>query len=203
MYRSEWTNHTTLHLFPHWNWHEGDSVDMWAYYNNADEVELFVNGRSMGRSRKTSERLHAIWEAVPFESGDIEAVSYKGGKVVARHKRVTSGEPSQLVLTADRSTISADGYDLSFVTVECVDADGNMVPTAMNQLYFEVVGAGELAGVDNGNATGMESLKGTSMKLFNGKALAIVRSLRGVEGDITLTVMGDGVENASITISAK
>ena len=202
MYRSEWTDHTTLHLFPHWNWQEGDTVDMWAYYNNADEVELFVNGRSMGRSKKTSERLHAIWEGVPFEAGVIEAVSYKSGKEVARHKRVTAGEPAKVILTADRTTISADGYDLSYVTIDCVDSEGNFVPTAMNQLYFEVTGAGELAGVDNGDATGMESLKGTTMKLFNGKALAIVRSLRGEKGDITLTVTGDGIESAAITLKA-
>lgn len=202
MYRSEWTDHTTLHLFPHWNWQEGDTVDMWAYYNNADEVELFVNGLSMGRSKKTSERLHAIWEGVPFEAGVIEAVSYKGGTEVARHKRVTAGEPAKVILTADRTTISADGYDLSYVTIDCVDSEGNFVPTAMNQLYFEVTGAGELAGVDNGDATGMESLKGTTMKLFNGKALAIVRSLRGEKGDITLTVTGDGIESAAITLKA-
>jgi beta-galactosidase len=203
MYRAEWTRHTTLHLFPHWNWQQGDVVDMWAYYNNADEVELFVNGRSMGCSKKTSERLHAIWEGVPFEVGVIEAVSYKGGKEVARHKRVTAGEPARVTLTADRTRLSADGYDLAFITIDCVDRDGNFVPTAMNQLYFEVVGAGELAGVDNGNAAGMESLKGSSMKLFNGKALAIVRTLRGVKGAITLKVTGEGVESAEITLSAK
>lgn len=203
MYRAEWTKKTTLHLFPHWNWQQGDVVDMWAYYNNADEVELFVNGRSMGRSKKTSERLHAIWEGVPFEAGVIEAVSYKGGKEVARHKRVTAGESARVTLAADRTRLSADGYDLAFITIDCVDRDGNFVPTAMNQLYFEVVGAGELAGVDNGNAAGMESLKGSSMKLFNGKALAIVRTLRGVKGAITLKVTGEGVESAEITLSAK
>jgi beta-galactosidase len=108
-----------------------------------------------------------------------------------------------VTLTADRTRLSADGYDLAFITIDCVDRDGNFVPTAMNQLYFEVVGAGELAGVDNGNAAGMESLKGSSMKLFNGKALAIVRTLRGVKGAITLKVTGEGVESAEITLSAK
>ena len=203
MYRAEWTNNTTLHLFPHWNWQEGDTIDMWAYYNNADEVELFVNGRSMGCSKKTSERLHAMWEGVPFEAGVVEAVSYRGGREVARHKIATAGEPDRVVLTADRTHLSADGYDLAYVTIDCVDGDGNFVPTAMNQLYFEVEGAGELAGVDNGNAAGMESLKGTSMQLFNGKALAIIRSLRGIKGDITLKVTGEGVQSAEITLSAK
>lgn len=203
LYRAEWTNNTTLHLFPHWNWSQGDKIDLWAYYNNADEVELFVNGRSLGRSAKSNERLHAIWESVPFEAGVIEAISYKDGKEVMRHKRVTSGDPAKITLTADRSTIDADGYDLSYITIDCYDNNDNFVPTAMNQLYFNIEGAGELVGVDNGNAAGSESLKGNKMKLFNGKALAIVRSLRGIKGDIKLTVTGDGLEGAEIIIRTK
>lgn len=203
MYRAEWTDEPTLHLFPHWNWTEGDKIDLWVYYNNADEVELVVNGRSLGRSSKSAERLHALWEGVPFEEGYIEAISYKDGKEVMRHRRVTAGEPARITLTADRTTISADGYDLSYVTIDCVDKDGNFMPTAMNQLYFAVEGAGELVGVDNGNAAGSESLKGNKMKLFNGKALAIIRSLRNTPGDITLTVRGDGVEGGTITIKSE
>lgn len=203
MYRSEWTDEPTLHLFPHWNWSEGDSIDMWVYYNTADEVELFVNGRSLGRSRKTDTRLHALWEGVAFEPGEITAVGYKDGVEIMRHTRVTAGEPALLTLTADRTTIEADGYDLSYVTIDCTDADGNFMPTAMNQLYLSVEGAGELVGVDNGNAAGGESLKGNHIKLFNGKALAIIRSLRGVRGAITLTVTGDSLESNSITIHSR
>ncbi len=203
LYRAEWTEDTTLHLFPHWNWDKGQNIDLWAYYNNADEVELFINGRSMGRSAKSDDRLHAIWVGVTFEAGEIEAVSYKDGKEVMRHKRVTAGAPAKITLTADRTTIDADGYDLSYITIDCYDSNNNFMPTAMNQLYFSVEGAGELVGVDNGNAAGGESLKGNTMKLFNGKALAIVRSLRGTKGDIRLTVTGDGIEGGSITIQTK
>ncbi len=203
MYRSEWTDEPTLHLFPHWNWNEGDRVDMWAYYNTADQVELFVNGRSLGRSSKTDNRLHALWEGVEFEAGEITAVAYKDGVEIMRHTRETASEPSRLSLTADRATIAADGYDLSYITIDCLDSEGRFVPTAMNQLYFSVEGAGELVGVDNGNAAGGESLKGSKMKLFNGKALAIVRSLRGERGQITLRVTGDGVADAEIVIKAR
>jgi beta-galactosidase len=203
LYRAEWTQYTTLHLFPHWNWNDGQEIDLWAYYNNADEVELFVNGRSLGRSAKSDNRLHALWEGVPFEAGEIEAVSYKDGKEVMRHRRVTAGAPAKITLTADRTTIDADGYDLSYITIDCYDSNNNFMPTAMNQLYFSVEGAGELVGVDNGNAAGSESLKGNTMKLFNGKALAIVRSLRGVKGEVILTVSGDGIEGDSITIRTK
>ena len=203
LYRAEWTQDTTLHLFPHWNWNDGQEIDLWAYYNNADEVELFVNGRSLGRSAKSDSRLHALWEGVPFEAGEIEAVSYKDGKEVMRHRRVTAGAPAKITLTADRTTIDADGYDLSYITIDCYDSNNNFMPTAMNQLYFSIEGAGELVGVDNGNAAGSESLKGNTMKLFNGKALAIVRSLRGVKGEVILTVSGDGIEGDSITIRTK
>lgn len=203
MYRSEWTNVPTLHLFPHWNWSEGQKVDLWVYYNNADEVELFVNDRSLGRSSKTTERLHAIWEGVEFEPGEITAVAYKDGEEVMHHTRKTAGEAYEIRLTTDREMLSADGYDLAYVTVECFDKEGNPVPTAMNQLYFDVEGAGELMGVDNGNAAGTESLKGSTMKLFNGKALAIIRTLRDVQGDIRLTVRGDGVKDATLVLASK
>ena len=203
MYRAEWTAEPTLHLLPHWNWNEGDKIDVWAYYNNADEVELMLNGRSLGRSKKSATRLHALWEGITFEAGEITAIAYKDGKEVMRQSRRTADEPASVTLTADREVIAADGYDLSYITIDCVDKDGNFMPTAMNQLYFEVSGAGELIGVDNGNAAGMESLKGSKMKLFHGKALAIVRSLRGQSGKITLTVKGDGMQEQSITVRSR
>ena len=191
LYQSEWTGKTVLHLFPHWNWQPGDAVDIWAYYNNADEVELLVNGESYGRQSKTADMLHVQWNAVPFSPGKIEAVSYKNGKVVAREARYTTGESVTLRLTPDRRTIAADGYDLSYVTVEAVDADGRAVPTATDLLHFRVDGAGELVGVDNGNAADTLSLKGSDKALFSGKALAVVRSLRGEPGTATLTVSSD------------
>ena len=188
LYQSEWTDKTVLHLFPHWNWTPGEPVDVWAYYNNADEAELFVNGESLGRQAKTHDVLHVQWNAVPFEPGCIEVVSYRNGREVAREARYTAGAPVTLRLTPDRTTIAADGYDLSYVTVEALDADGRVVPTATDLLHFSVEGAGELVGVDNGNAADTLSLKGSDKALFSGKALAVVRSLRGAPGTATLTV---------------
>ena len=191
LYQSEWTDKTVLHLFPHWNWKAGEPVDVWAYYSNADEVELFVNGESYGRKSKTRELLHAEWLAVPFSPGKIEVVSYKNGREVAREARYTAGEPVALRLTPDRRTISADGYDLSYVTVEALDGDGRVVPTATDMLHFSVDGAGELFGVDNGNAADTLSLKGADKALFSGKALAVVRSLKDRPGTATLSVSSD------------
>ena len=188
MYQSEWTDKTVLHLFPHWNWNEGDNVDVWAYYNNADEVELFLNGKSLGKKSKTNDVLHAEWLEVPFEAGKIEVVSYKNGKVVAKDSRVTAGEPVSIKLTPDRKTISADGYDLCYVTVELVDKNGNAVPDNGTMLHFEVSGNGELFGVDNGNAADSLSLKGSDKALFNGKALAVIRSIKDTPGSVKLSV---------------
>ena len=202
MYKSEWTDETVLHVFPHWNWNVGDKVDVWAYFNKADEVELFVNGKSYGRDHKEGEKLHAKWLSVPFETGKIEVVSYRNGKVVARETRETTGEPVKLKLTADRSTISADGYDLSYITVEAVDSKGRAVPTADLMLSFSVTGAGELFGVDNGNPADTLCLKGDRKAMFSGKALGVVRSFKGIPGSARLTV-DSPVGEAHIDIKVK
>ncbi len=191
LYKSEWTDETVLHVFPHWNWNPGDTVDIWAYYNNADEVELFVNGTSMGKSAKTADKLHAEWLSVAYEPGEIEVVSYKDGKEVARDSRRTSGPAAGLRLTPDRETISADGYDLCYVTIEAIDEYGRPVPTADNMLHFEVVGEGELVGVDNGNAADIMSLKGHDKALFSGKALAVIRSYKDTPGVAVLKVTSE------------
>lgn len=202
MYQAEWTNQTVLHLHPHWNWKEGDKVDVWAYYNLADEVELFLNGKSLGRSAKTSERLHAFWPEVVYEPGELLAISYKNGKEVARDTIKTAGQATCLRLSADRPVIEADGYDLSFVTIEALDKHGVPVPTADLKLEMEVTGSGELYGVDNGNAADTLCLKGSRMSLFNGKALAVVRSIRNMTGEATLKVrseMGETLINIQTT----
>lgn len=203
MYKSEWTDETVLHVFPHWNWNPGDKIDIWAYYSNADEVELFVNGKSYGTDRKSGEKLHAFWPRVPFEPGRIEVVSYKDGKEVARECRETAGPAIALKLTADRNTINADGYDLSYITVEAVDEEGRAVPAADYMLTFSVSGAGELFGVDNGNAADILSLKGDRKAMFSGKALGVVRSFKGIPGTARLTVESETLGTAHIDINVK
>lgn len=203
MYRAEWTQEPTLQLYPHWTHKEGSKIDIRAYYNNADEVELLRNGESLGRSAKDSTRLHALWEGIEFEAGDITAIAYKDGKEVMRHTHNTASEPVMLNLNIDREIINADGYDLAYVTIECIDSNGNIVPTATNQLYIDIEGAGELIGIDNGNASGSESLKGSKIKLHNGRALVIVRSLRDIPGDIRLRVRCEEIYNAEMIITSR
>ena len=139
MYQSEWAEKPVLHLFPHWNWKEGQKVDLWVYYNQADEVELFVNGKSQGTKRKGRDDFHVAWR-VRYEPGTVKAVSRKDGKEVLVREIHTAGVPARIRLTADRDTLCADGRDLAFVTVEVLDRDGNLCPEAENLVHFEVGG---------------------------------------------------------------
>src|SRR5947207_10562053 len=167
MYQSEWTNKTVLHVFPHWNWKQEDTVDVWAYYNNADEVELFLNGKSLGVKRKTGDDLH-VWWRVKYEPGMIKAISRKNGKVVLTKEIRTAGKPAKIILTADRKNIKADGSDLSFITATITDENGNTVPDANNLIHFKIDGEGFIAGTDNGSETDLSSFKSGQHKAFNG-----------------------------------
>lgn len=202
LYQSAWrADQTVLHLFPHWNWTEGQEVDLWAYYNNADEVELFLNGRSLGVRTKAEGEYH-VWWRVPYEPGMLCIVSRKDGVEVASRVIRTAGEPAAVRLTADRGRIDADGRDMAFVTVEIVDSDGNVVPTADNLVEFEIQGAGFIAGVDNGLQTSMESFKAPFRKAFNGKCLCVVQN-DGQRGTIMLRATSEGIDSATLNIKAR
>jgi len=207
LYQSAWTGKPMLHLFPHWNWPKapvgkpGQTIDIWAYYSGADEVELFINGKSQGIRKKTGDDLHVMWRTA-FEPGVIKAVSRKNGKVILTQERRTAGTPAKLVLKADRTTIAADGRDLSFVTITVIDKDGIVVPDAANNVKFEVTGAGTLAGVDNGWQTDLTSLKGSEKRAFNGICLAILQS-NGRVGTIQLKAISAGLQGAELTIEAR
>jgi len=201
MYQSQWRpDKEVLHVFPHWNWTTGETVDVWAYYNNADEVELFVNGRSQGR--KSAGRDFHVWWRVVFEPGEITAVSYRDGREVARRTRRTARQAKAIVLTPDRREITADGYDLSYITVEAVDADNTLCPLADNEVTFSVDGAGFNAGVDNGSPISLERFKADKRHLFNGKALLIVQN-DGTAGPIRIKATAPGLRSCEITLNAK
>ena len=200
MYQSQWTDKDVLHLFPHWNWEEGQEIDLWAYFNHADEVELFINGRSQGVKTMPEDKYHVVWR-VKYEPGTIKAVSRKDGKVVVEKEIHTAGEPAQIRLSADRTEIQADGTDLSFITVEIVDKDGNLCPNADNLVNFDVQGAAFIAGVDNGNQTSMESFKAPHRKAFYGKCLVVLQN-NGERGNIQLNAVSEGLEKAMLNIQA-
>jgi beta-galactosidase len=201
LYQSEWTAKPVLHLFPHWNWNKGDIVDVWAYYNNADEVELFLNGKSLGSKSKTSDVLHVTWR-VPYQPGVLKAISKKNGKAILTKEIRTSGAPARIQLIADRTKLKANGKDLSFITVTLLDKDGNLVSNADQLIQFSVTGAGFLAGTDNGFQADSLSLKSPKRKTWKGLALAIVQASRK-KGNITVTVKTAGLKPVSISLETE
>ncbi|MBR5158456.1 MAG: DUF4982 domain-containing protein [Bacteroidaceae bacterium] len=198
LYQSEWTDTPVLHLFPHWNWEPGEQIDMWCYYNNADEVELFINGKSQGTRSKDAQHLHVVWN-VTFEPGTVKVVARKNGVETASQEIHTAGEPAQIRLTPDRSTIKSNGTDLSFVTVEILDADGNLCPNADNLVQFEISGNGFIAGVDNGSPISLERFKDIKRKAFYGKCLVVLQN-NGKKGKIKLDAKSEGLKHAHIDI---
>jgi len=201
MYQSEWTNKPVLHIFPHWNWQPGKVVDVWAFYNNADEVELYLNGKSLGIRKKTSDDLHVMWR-VKYVPGTLKAISRKDGKVVLTQEIHTAGEPAKIELIADRKLINADGKDLSFITVKILDKDGNVVPDADNLVNFKLNGNAFIASVDNGDPVSHDSFKVNYRKAFHGLALAIVQS-KETPGVINFTATSKGLQSAALMIKAK
>ena len=198
LYQSEWTDTPVLHLFPHWNWEPGQQIDMWCYYNNADEVELFINGKSQGIRTKDANKLHVVWN-VTFEPGTVKVVARKNGVETASQEIHTAGEPTQIRLTPDRSTIKSNGTDLSFVTVEILDKDGNLCPNADNLVQFQVEGKGFIAGVDNGSPISLERFKDNKRKAFYGKCLVVVQN-DSRKGKIKVKASSEGLNDAHIIL---
>jgi beta-galactosidase len=219
LYQSQWTKQPMVHVLPHWNWqgHEGQAIPVMAY-TNADEVELFLNGKSLGRKKRFSEpvelpvgpnvsadrkflsKYRLEWQ-VPYEPGDLKAVAYRNGKQAAVDEVRTAGAPARVKLTPDHTSILADGDDLSFITVRVEDRDGNLCPSADNLVHFNVTGAGTIAAVDNGNAATDEPFQADRRKAFSGMALLIVRSKSGQAGRIHIAATSDGLTAAAADVT--
>jgi beta-galactosidase len=196
-YKAWWGTEPSLHLFPHWNWagKEGETIKIWVY-SNLDEVELFVNGVSVG-SQKVPHLGHLEWKA-KYAPGSIEARGSKGGKVVLVEKRETTGDPVSIRITADRMRIDADGEDVSVLRVEALDKNGRPVPTANNHLAFRVTGEGKLIGVGNGDPNCQEPDKEPKRSLFNGLAQVILQSTK-TPGEIHIEAVKDGWDEVDLT----
>ena len=220
LYQSHWTTKPMVHVLPHWNWagREGQPIPVMVY-TNADTVELFLNGKSLGKKARFSEpvelpvgksvnsdlkmmsKYRLEWQ-VPYAPGVLKVVAYdKNGKQVATDERVTAGPPAKIELVPDRSTIRDDGDDLSFVTVKIEDKDGNLCPLADNLVRFKLSGPGTIAGVDNGNAATFEPFQADYRKAFSGMALVIVRSEEGKAGEIRIDATSDGLRAATAVIN--
>jgi len=200
MYQSEWTNKPVLHILPHWNWTVGQTVDVWAYYNQADEVELFLNDKSLGIKKKENDNIHVAWK-VKYESGILKAISRKEGKTILTKQIQTAGKATKIHLSVDRTILKANGEDLAFVKVSITDENGNIVPNAGHLINFNVSGAGELVGVDNGYQASLEPFKTNYRKAYNGLCLAIIQT-KEKAGKITLKATSEGVESGEIVLES-
>lgn len=205
--KSWWTDEPVLHIFPHWNLkgHEGEKVSVWAY-SNMDEVELFVNGKSLGR-KAMPRNGHLSWDAV-YKPGYVKAVGYKNGRKAMEKRLDTTDEPAALDLSTDRTAIDADGRDVAVVTVEVLDKKGRKVPDANVMLDITADGPARILGAGNGDPAFRAAERPTdgggshfAIPTFNGLAQILVQSA-GTEGPATLTVTSPGIPARSIALKA-
>ncbi len=199
-YKAWWGDAPVLHLLPHWNWsgREGQEVEVWAF-SNVDEVELFLNGHSLG-TQKVARDSHVVWK-VPYAPGTVDARGYKGGRELLTAKRETTGPAARIGLLPDRTRIAADGEDVVVVEVQVLDSDGRLVPTADNEVAFEVSGSGRLIGVGNGDPSSHDSDKASTRHAFNGLCAAIVQATKQ-QGEIRLAASASGLTGATIIVAA-
>ena len=197
IHQAQWIkDRPVLGVVPHWNWTVGDMVKVMAS-SNLDAVELFVNGKSVGKQTADTYRMNR-WE-VPYKPGYIEVRGYKGGKVVSTVRNETTGAPVALRLTADRKSLLADGRDAMPLTVEAIDNQGRNVPLAQNMITYEISG-GEIIGLGNGDANCLEPEKGNQRSLYNGLGQVIVRSLEGQAGVLKIRAMTPDLKAAELAI---
>lgn len=188
-----------VHIFPHWNWtgKEGQNVPVWCF-SNCDEVELFLNGRSLGKKTMKAFR-YLTWDNIAYEPGRLEGKGYIKGQVVAHNVVETTGAPSAIKLVPDRTRLVADGQDTVPIMVTVLDAAGRVVPTADNKIFFDVSGAGTNAGVGNGDPSCHEPNQADYRSAFKGYCMVLARAAR-VPGVLHVTASSDGLSKASVRL---
>ena len=220
-YQSIWTNKPVLHLSPHWNWagREGQVITV-TCYTNCDTVELFLNGKSLGvkgyafprpgmirkygdyppraKILQTTADLHLSWD-VPYTAGTLSASGVKDGKPIRAAEVHTTGAATKLGLIADRQRIRTGPGDVAHVTVQVLDTDGHVVPTADDEVTLTIQGEGRILGVDNGRPDSHENYKSNSRRAFNGLALVILQAT-GHPGSIVLSASSPSLSAANIKI---
>lgn len=202
LYQSQWMPDLPMaHILPHWNWPErvGETTPV-IVYTSGDSAELFLNGKSLGVRTKGPFEYRLCWMDTVYEPGTLKVVVTKNGKPWAEAEMKTTGPAEKLSLSADRSNITADGQDLSFVTVDVTDSEGLVVPRTHNSVQYSLSGPGEIIAVGNGDPTSHEPFQTLERKVFNGKALVIIRSFKNKPGTITLTAQSAGLAPASVSI---
>jgi beta-galactosidase len=202
-HKEPWSTWNWDDVIADWNWKgEEDSVFEVNVYSSCDEVELFLNGKSLGKKpTNRTTKFMAVYH-VPYQPGELKAVGYSNGQQVNTSVLQTADEPATIKLTADRNTISANNEDLSYVTVELPDANGVRNPKAENLIYFTIQGEGTIAGVGNANPISLESYQLPQRKAWQGRCMVVIKSTH-TAGKIILTASGDGLQPATIEIASK
>lgn len=192
----------TMQLSENWNRTERNIVNLYTF-TNGEEVELFINGHSLGRKPNNvadnNMRNKILWENIPYEKGELKAVSYKNGRKVADHSLKTAGKAVKLVATTDNPTWKADGYDLQHIVFSAVDSNGNLNPTATDMIDFEVAGPARIVGIINGDLSSDELFTGNSHSLHQGKVTIILRSTKET-GPVILKATSPNLRPFSITL---
>jgi beta-galactosidase len=206
LYQSQWSEKKVLHLLPHWNWEgrEGEITPVHCY-TNYEAAELFLNGRSLGIRRKNPDglfdRYRLIWEDVRYEPGSLKVAAYdQHGQIAAEKEVKTAGSPAQILLLPDRTTISNDRRDLSFMTVKIVDDEGDLCPLADNLVQFRLNGPGEIVAVDNGDPTGLEPFIADYRRAFHGLCLLVVKAVKDASGEIRISASSENLQGSETVI---
>jgi beta-galactosidase len=197
LYQSMWTDKSMVHILPNWTHpgKEGVKIPVVAY-TNCDEVELFLNGKSLGNQKYEDEQL--VW-MVPYESGTIKAVAKKDGKIVADDSQTTAGKAAKLILTPDKTKLSADRSDVVHVTVDIADEQGVFCPYAENVVHIDVSGPAKIIGIDNGDPIDLSDYKTNVRRAFRGKVMVLIQTT-DTEGKILITARSGGLMHSEIVI---
>lgn len=201
LYQSHWRpNFPMVHILPHWNWKNRiDSIVPVHIYTSGDEVELFLNGKSLGRKKKGPQQYRLQWDSVVYQPGELKAIGYKNGKQWASAVRKTTGEAAALHLKANISNVRSNN-DLVFVTVSVTDKNGLPVPDAQNMITCRLQGEGEIVATDNGDATSFIPFNSAVRPAFNGLMLVIVKAKAVAGSKLKLIVESPGLKTGVLEI---
>ncbi|HEX6849672.1 MAG TPA: beta-galactosidase GalB, partial [Chitinophagaceae bacterium] len=205
LYQSRWKPDLPMvHILPHWNWPDRvGQITPVHVFTSGDEAELFLNGRSLGRKKKSEFEYRLRWDEVKYEVGALKVIAYKKGKRWAEQIVKTTGNAAQLMITADKNSIVANGEDLSFITIRVTDQNGLTVPEANNKVTFTVEGPGKVIATDNGDPASLVSFASPEREAYFGLLLAIVRAEKGKAGSIKITASSPGLKSATVEIKTK
>ncbi|HSO87481.1 MAG TPA: glycoside hydrolase family 2 TIM barrel-domain containing protein [Draconibacterium sp.] len=201
--KEEWSQWHWHDVLADWNWKDYEDKPLEVnVYSSCEQVELFLNGKSLGKKPTNREnQFIAVWN-VPYQAGVLKAAGYVGEKQVNAAELITSENQESIRLTADRSIINADGHDISYVTVEIVDKNGIKHPKAENLVTFEIEGPGEIIAVGNANPLSLESFQQPQRKAWQGKCLVIIKSGKQ-KGNVSLTAKSADLKPATLKIEVK